>query len=72
VSRRRRNQKLSPAQASLGRMVGPLEGGRIPRGCDRCDAYQVVEPVMAGVWGVNVYHDDWCPFVAEHERRAER
>ena len=48
-------------------MLGPLDGARIPGGCDHCDAYQTVQPVSDGVWMCNVHHDDWCPWLAEHE-----
>ena len=53
--------RLSPAQASMSRELGPLEGAKIPGGCDHCNAYQVVKPIEAGVWSIGVYHDDWCP-----------
>jgi len=55
---------LSPAQAQLAKLLGPLDGTRVPGGCDHCDAYQTVTPIEAGVWVVNVYHDDDCPFYA--------
>lgn len=52
-------------------MLGPLDGARIPGGCDHCDAYQKVEPTMRGVWQITVRHDDWCP-VWTRMRRAGR
>lgn len=55
---------LSESQAAIARSLGPLEGERIPGGCDKCNAYQTVEPVEAGVWTLNVHHDDWCPVLA--------
>jgi hypothetical protein len=61
--------KLSPGQAEIARMLAPLEGLQIPGGCDTCDAYQTVEPVQAGMWVINVHHDDWCPFLARYEGR---
>jgi hypothetical protein len=61
-------RKLSPAQAQTARMLGPLEGSRIPGGCDYCDAYQTVEPAAAGVWMCNVHHDDWCPWLGAQKR----
>ena len=41
-------------------VLGPLEGARVYGGCDDCDAFQTVEPVMAGVWKITVHHDSWC------------
>jgi hypothetical protein len=58
---------LSPAQADVARLLGPLEGRRIPGGCDQCDAYQTVEPIEAGVWKTTVHHDDGCPVLAAYE-----
>jgi hypothetical protein len=62
--------ELSPGQADAARMLGPLEGARIPGGCDQCDAYQMVEPVAPGVWTINVYHDDWCSFLRAREAQT--
>ncbi len=42
--------------------LGPLDGARIPGGCDHCNAYQTVTAIEAGVWTCNVHHDDWCPW----------
>jgi hypothetical protein len=53
--------ELSPAQTSVARALGPLERTRIPGGCDSCDAYQTVAPLAAGVWHLNIHHDEWCP-----------
>jgi hypothetical protein len=57
-------------QAMLTCMLGPLEGARIPGGCDECDAYQTVEPVVAGVWMIAVRHDPDCRWLAMHEKGA--
>lgn len=62
--------ELSAAQAAVARTLGPLEGKWIPGGCDSCDAYQTVAPVEAGVWALNVHHDDGCPVLAAHETGA--
>ncbi len=59
---------LSPVQAQLARVLGPLDGAKIRGGCDHCDAYQVVRPIEAGWWDIGVYHDDDCPFLARIER----
>ena len=37
-------------------ILGPLDGARIPGGCDHCDAYQTVRPIEAGVWTISVHH----------------
>lgn len=62
-------RKLTTAQADVARMLGPLEGARVPGGCDYCDAHQTVEPVAAGVWMFNVHHDEWCPWFLAFEAR---
>lgn len=62
---------LSASQARTLKMLGPLEGKRIPGGCDKCDAYQTVEPVAGGQWLLEVHHDDWCPVLARHNARRE-
>ena len=69
---RRKREKLSPSQAMVARTLGPLEGARVPGGCDYCDACQVVEPVSAGVWSIGVHHDDDCPFLRSLEARADQ
>lgn len=58
---------LTPAQAEVLRLLGPLEGKRIPGGCGHCNAYQTVTPIRAGVWTTTVHHDDWCPFLAAQD-----
>jgi hypothetical protein len=50
-------------------VLGPLDGGRIPGGCDSCDAYQVSECVANNVWVIKVFHDDWCPLLRAKEER---
>lgn len=49
--------------------LGRLDGARIPGGCDSCNAYQTVEPLEAGVWMINVFHDERCPVLARTEKR---
>jgi hypothetical protein len=71
VSKQRRVPgTLSSTQAALARALGPLDGERIPGGCDQCDAYQTVEPAAPGVWTMTVHHDDWCPFLAARQAVA--
>lgn len=67
-----RSRKLSPAQAQLAELFGPLDGARIPGGCDDCDAYQIVEPASPGVWSIGVHHDDWCPTLRRLEAKRGR
>lgn len=64
------SDELSPAQAAILRQLGPLDGQEIPGGCDHCDAYQKIELVERGLWMLNVYHDDACPFLAQYEGRT--
>lgn len=65
------SRPLSEAQAAAARMLRPLDGERIPGGCEHCTAFQTVEPVSAGVWKLTVHHDEWCPFLANVERRRQ-
>lgn len=60
---------LSESQARIARRLGPLDGKRIPGGCETCDAFQTAESVSAGVWKITVHHDEWCPTLAANERR---
>ncbi|HEY5161109.1 MAG TPA: hypothetical protein VII83_08600 [Gaiellaceae bacterium] len=62
---------LSESQARIARQLGPLDGKRIPGGCDTCNAYQTVEPIAAGVWKTTVHHDEWCPTLAAIEGRRK-
>jgi len=57
----RRRRVLSPEQTAVAGMLGPLDGSRIPGGCDHCDSYQTVGPRAAGVWELLVHHDSDCP-----------
>jgi hypothetical protein len=45
------------------------EGERIPGGCDKCDAYQVMDKSEAPFYMLRVYHDDDCPLLARMEQR---
>lgn len=57
-------RRRSPHQDATAAILGPLDGARIPGGCDHCDAYQTVEPLSPGVWSLGIHHDDWCPLLA--------
>jgi len=57
-------RQLSENQRAFADLFGPLDGARIPGGCDQCDAYQTVSPLTAGAWQMTVHHDDWCPVLA--------
>lgn len=61
-----RRRRRSSAQDDIARILGPLDGARIPGGCDHCDAYQTTAPVARGVWTITVHHDDWCPTLRRH------
>jgi hypothetical protein len=61
----RRKRKRAPVGASpLANVLGPLDGAKIPGGCDHCDAYQTVRPASALEWHIVVHHDDDCPWLA--------
>lgn len=64
MSNRRR---LSRAQTSALRLFGPLDGARIPGGCEACAAFQTVKAGAPGVWYLNIHHDSACPVLAAHE-----
>jgi hypothetical protein len=51
----------------VANILGPLDGARIPGGCEHCDAYQTAAPVQAGVWSVTVHHDAWCPWLKQRK-----
>jgi hypothetical protein len=50
-------------------VLGPIDGARIPGGCEDCDAYQEPVQVARNVWVLKVYHDDWCPTLKRMEGR---
>lgn len=58
------------ARDDLQAMLGPLDGGQIPGGCEDCDAYQVPTCIAHGVWVLQVFHDDWCPTLQRMEGRT--
>jgi hypothetical protein len=53
----------------LANLLGPLDGARVPGGCEHCDAYQTVRAEAAGVWVIDVFHDDGCPALRKAEGR---
>ncbi len=60
-------ERQGPAPGDVLRgILGPLDGARIPGGCDCCNAYQTVQPIAAGIWSITVLHDDDCPWLAAH------
>jgi len=66
-------RRLSRAQTEAANLFGPLDGKRIPGGCDSCDAYQSVVPKAAGMYVIQVHHDEWCPFLnRRHPTNKER
>lgn len=44
--------------------------GKVPGGCDDCDAYQTLErdPEHPNIMHLRVWHDDTCPFLNRHQR----
>lgn len=53
----------------LVNVLGPLDGARVPGGCDCCAAVQTVRAQEPGVWVVEVLHDDGCPVLLKAEGR---
>lgn len=41
--------------------LGALVDRRLPGGCDDCHAYQIVTRLAAGVFVLEVHHDETCP-----------
>ena len=54
--------------AAVRYLLGPLDGARIPGGCDHCDAYQTAAAIDDGIYRVTVHHDDDCQVIAAHEK----
>lgn len=69
MSKRSRKDPSGAAPNSLADLLGPLDGAKIPGGCDRCDAYQTTSAISAGIWQVTVHHDEWCPVLQQHRSR---
>ena len=70
---RRRAGQRGPRQESydwLQEVIGSFVGREISGGCDHCDAYQTVTPIMPGGWSVGIHHDDWCPWWAEYRKET--
>ncbi len=55
-------RKRHPARDVLLPILGPLDGARIPGGCDHCDAFQTTAQVQPMIWTMTVHHDDACPW----------
>jgi len=62
------NRKKLPAQPPrdhgwLNDALTPIDGARVPGGCDDCDAYQVINATWGqrGLSRIEIHHDDWCP-----------
>ena len=67
-----RDRRYGRRADHLVNLLGPLDGARIPGGCEHCNAYQTVRAVSAGVWNITVHHDDWCPVLkAATEAKGE-
>lgn len=64
---RRHRRRLTPPEQAVAKLLGPLDGARIPGGCDHCDAYQSPRPLAPGVWIIDVFHDNRCPVLTRTE-----
>lgn len=50
--------------------MNPLDGARVPSGCEDCDAEQVIDATQAPIYRVTVQHDENCPaYLAMREKR---
>jgi hypothetical protein len=49
---------------TLGDVLGPLDGGVFPGGCDCCDAEQEITTLAGGVYVITILHDADCPVLA--------
>ena len=63
---RRRARKGTVAEPVLDALLG----GRIPGGCDDCDAYQELSTDGSGIYVLAIRHDDTCPWLQARERKA--
>lgn len=62
---------MSSGADYLRSALGPLDGERLPGGCNECSSpEQSFEPRSDGVWIINTFHDDWCPRLARIEGRV--
>jgi hypothetical protein len=51
-------------------MFEALLDQRIPGGCDDCDAYQQLTTDGSGIYLLEVFHDDSCPYLSRIEGRT--
>ena len=54
---RRRRDVLSIAE-----LLRQLDDEPVRGGCDRCDAFSIIDEVSPGFLSLVVAHDDWCSF----------
>ena len=54
--------------SDLVNLFGAVDGAEIPGGCERCDAFQTLSVLTAGVWHLVVHHDDGCPVLEAVKR----
>jgi hypothetical protein len=69
MSNRRRARGPQTPGAAITQWAAALDGGRIPGGCETCDAYQTVTVTAPHVTAIRVHHDDWCPTYRRIEAR---
>jgi hypothetical protein len=55
---------------SIDAMLAKYDG-TTPGGCDSCDAEQKLRNDN-GIWRLTIMHDDWCPFIAQHQKMAKK
>jgi hypothetical protein len=65
-----RRQIVADTRNDLQRVFGPIDGARIPGGCEDCDAFQKPVQIAFGVWVLQIFHDDWCPTLKRMEGRS--
>jgi len=59
--KRARRAKVEPVTDSIEALFAAVADQKIPGGCDRCDAYQVVTVLGEGVPSLVVHHTTDCP-----------
>lgn len=56
-------RRRARARSNTQTTIEALFAGRIPGGCDDCDAYQELTAASPGVYVLAIRHDPSCPYL---------